>query len=218
MFIGHFGVGLAAKRVDQKPSLGTLFFASQFIDLLWPIFLLLGIEKVVIDPGNTVFTPLDFIYYPFTHSLVGVLFWGIVVGGVYYLIKKNFKTALLLGALVLSHWVLDLLTHAPDLPIAPGLEIKVGLGLWNSLIFTLLVETAIFAVGIFLYMKITKAKNKKGEYGFWGLIIFLLFVYIMNVFGSTPPNEEAIAWAGNLQWLFVLWAYWVDKNRDTNHN
>ncbi len=216
MFIGHFGVGLAAKKVDQKPSLGTLFFASQFIDLLWPIFLLLGIEQVIIDPGNTVFTPLDFVYYPFTHSLVGVLFWAIVVGGVYYLIKKNLKTGILLGALVVSHWVLDFLTHAPDLPIAPGLDLKVGLGLWNSLIFTLLFETVIFAVGIFLYLKITQAKNKKGEYGFWGLIIFLILIYIMNVFGSTPPNEEVIAWAGNLQWLFVLWAYWVDKNRDAN--
>lgn len=183
--------------------------------MLWPIFLLLGIEQVVIDPGNTAFTPLDFVYYPFTHSLVGVLFWGIVVGGIYYLIKKNVKTAFLLGALVVSHWVLDFLTHAPDLPIAPGLEIKVGLGLWNSLIFTLLVESAIFAVGIFLYLKITQAKNKKGEYGFWGLIIFLVLIYIMNVFGSAPPNEEAIAWAGNLQWLFVFWAYWVDKNRDS---
>lgn len=216
MFIGHFGVGLAAKKVDQKPSLGTLFFASQFIDLLWPIFLLLGIEQVIIDPGNTAFTPLDFVYYPFTHSLVGVLFWAIVVGGVYYLIKKNLKTGILLGALVVSHWVLDFLTHAPDLPIAPGLDLKVGLGLWNSLIFTLLFETVIFAVGIFLYLKITQAKNKKGEYGFWGLIIFLILIYIMNVFGSTPPNEEVIAWAGNLQWLFVLWAYWVDKNRDAN--
>lgn len=216
MFIGHFGVGLAAKKVDQKPSLGTLFFASQFIDLLWPIFLLLGIEQVIIDPGNTVFTPLDFVYYPFTHSLVGVLFWAIVVGGVYYLIKKNLKTGILLGALVVSHWLLDFLTHAPDLPIAPGLDLKVGLGLWNSLIFTLLFETVIFAVGIFLYLKITQAKNKKGEYGFWGLIIFLIMIYIMNVFGSTPPNEEVIAWAGNLQWLFVLWAYWVDKNRDAN--
>lgn len=216
MFIGHFGVGFAAKKVDQKPSLGTLFFASQFIDLLWPIFLLLGIEQVIIDPGNTAFTPLDFVYYPFTHSLVGVLFWAIVVGGVYYLIKKNLKTGILLGALVVSHWVLDFLTHAPDLPIAPGLDLKVGLGLWNSLIFTLLFETVIFAVGIFLYLKITQAKNKKGEYGFWGLIIFLILIYIMNVFGSTPPNEEVIAWAGNLQWLFVLWAYWVDKNRDAN--
>ncbi|WKZ70354.1 MAG: hypothetical protein QY331_03670 [Melioribacteraceae bacterium] len=215
MFIGHFGVGLGAKKIDSKPSLGTLFFASQFIDLLWPIFLLLGIEQVIIEPGNTVFTPLNFIYYPFTHSLAGVVIWGLIFGVVYFLIKKNYKTAILLGLLVISHWILDFITHAPDLPLIPGLELKVGLGLWNSLIFTLLFEVAIFSVGLFYYLKVTKAKNKQGNYGFWGLIIFLLVIYIMNVFGSTPPNEEAIAWAGNLQWLFIIWAYWVDRNRDS---
>lgn len=215
MFIGHFGVGLGAKKIDSKPSLGTLFFASQFIDLLWPIFLLLGIEQVIIEPGNTVFTPLNFIYYPFTHSLAGVVIWGFIFGVVYFLIKKNYKTAILLGLLVISHWILDFITHAPDLPLIPGLELKVGLGLWNSLIFTLLFEVAIFSVGLFYYLKVTKAKNKQGNYGFWGLIIFLLVIYIMNVFGSTPPNEEAIAWAGNLQWLFIIWAYWVDRNRDS---
>lgn len=215
MFIGHFGVGLGAKKIDSKPSLGTLFFASQFIDLIWPIFLLLGIEQVIIEPGNTVFTPLNFIYYPFTHSLAGVVTWGLIFGVVYFLIKKNYKTAILLGLLVISHWILDFITHAPDLPLIPGLELKVGLGLWNSLIFTLLFEVAIFSVGLFYYLKVTKAKNKQGNYGFWGLIIFLLVIYIMNVFGSTPPNEEAIAWAGNLQWLFIIWAYWVDRNRDS---
>ncbi|MCZ7603459.1 MAG: hypothetical protein M5R37_11340 [Melioribacteraceae bacterium] len=215
MFIGHFGVGLGAKKIDSKPSLGTLFFASQFIDLLWPIFLLLGIEQVIIEPGNTVFTPLNFIYYPFTHSLAGVVIWGLIFGVVYFLIKKNYKTAILLGLLVISHWILDFITHAPDLPLIPGLELKVGLGLWNSLIFTLLFEVAIFSVGLFYYLKVTKAKNKQSNYGFWGLIIFLLVIYIMNVFGSTPPNEEAIAWAGNLQWLFIIWAYWVDRNRDS---
>lgn len=214
MFIGHFGVGFGAKKIDTKPSLGTLFFAAQFIDLLWPILLLLGIEEVKIDPGNTVFTPLNFVYYPFTHSLAGVLFWGIVVGAGYYLIKKNSKTAVLLGALVVSHWVLDLLVHAPDLPIVPGLDVKIGLGLWNSFALTLIVELAIFAVGTFFYFQVTKAKNKKGNYGFWELIIFLLLIYFMNIFGSTPPSVEAIAWVGNLQWIFVLWAYWVDRNRE----
>lgn len=214
MFIGHFGVGFGAKKIDTKPSLGTLFFAAQFIDLLWPILLLLGIEEVKIDPGNTVFTPLNFVYYPFTHSLAGVLFWGIVVGAGYYLIKKNSKTALLLGALVVSHWVLDLLVHAPDLPIVPGLDVKIGLGLWNSFALSLIVELVIFAVGTFFYFQVTKAKNKKGNYGFWGLIIFLLLIYFMNIFGSTPPSAEAIAWVGNLQWIFVLWAYWVDRNRE----
>lgn len=217
MFIGHFGVGLGAKKLDSKPSLGTLFFAAQFIDLLWPIFLLLGIEQVKIDPGNTVFTPLDFIYYPFTHSFVGVLFWGVVFGAGYYLVKKNSKTAILLGSLVVSHWILDFIVHAPDLPIVPGLEIKIGLGLWNSLAITLIIELAIFAAGIFFYLQVTKAKNKQGNFGFWGLIVFLLLIYFMNIFGSTPPNEEVIAWAGNLQWLFIIWAYWVDRNRDSKN-
>jgi hypothetical protein len=94
--------------------------------------------------------------------------------------------------------------------------LKVGLGLWNSLIFTLLLEVAIFAAGVFLYLKVTKAKNKQGNFGFWGLIIFLLVIYVMNVFGSTPPDEETIAWAGNFQWLFIFWAYWVDKNREVS--
>lgn len=214
MFIGHLGVGLGAKKIDTKPSLGTLFFAAQFIDLLWPIFLLLGIEEVKIDPGNTIFTPLDFVYYPFTHSFAGVLFWGIVVGAGYYFINKNSKTAVLLGALVVSHWVLDLLVHAPDLPIVPGLDIKIGLGLWNYFVLTLIVELAIFAVGTFFYLQVTKAKNKKGNYGFWGLIIFLLLTYFMNIFGSTPPSVEAIAWVGNFQWIVIIWAYWVDRNRE----
>ncbi|MGB5848714.1 MAG: hypothetical protein WBH40_09520, partial [Ignavibacteriaceae bacterium] len=106
MFIGHFGVGFAAKKFVKKTSLGTLFLATQFIDLLWPFFVIFGIEKVAIDPGNTAFTPLDFIYYPFSHSLLGVLIWAILFGVVYYFIIKDLKTSLILGILVLSHWIL----------------------------------------------------------------------------------------------------------------
>lgn len=215
MFIGHFGVGLAAKKLDNRPSLGTLFLAAQWIDLLWPLFLLLGLEKVKIDPGNTAFTPLDFIYYPFTHSLLGVIIWALLVGGVYYLFKKNLKGSLLLGGLVLSHWILDLITHRPDLPIAPGLELKVGFGLWNSVAFTIIVEGLIFVGGAYLYLKSTRAMNKKGSIALWGLIIFLAVVYVINVFGPPPPGEEPIAYAGFLMWLFVIWGYWIDKNRES---
>ena len=109
MFIGHFGIGFAAKKISPKPSLGTLILASQFIDLLWPIFLIFGIEKVIINPGNTAVTPLNFIYYPFTHSFLGVLIWAFLFSTVYYLFRKNLKISLLLGALVLSHWILDLI-------------------------------------------------------------------------------------------------------------
>lgn len=213
MFIGHFGAGLAAKKVDSKPSLGTLFLASQFLDLLWPVFLLIGLEKVTIDSGNTTFTPLDFVYYPFSHGFLSVLLLSVLFGAAYFLLKKNLKTSVLLGLLVMSHWILDLITHRPDLPLVPGVEIKVGLGLWNSVILTLIVEMSIFFAGTYLYLKATHAENKKGSIGFWSLIIFLFLIYLANVFGPPPPSVNAIAVAGLSQWLLIIWAYWIDRNR-----
>jgi len=215
MFIGHYGVGLAAKKLDNRPSLGTLFFASQFIDLLWPIFLLLGVEKVAIDPGNTAFTPLNFIYYPFSHGFVSVLIWAVLFGAVYYAFRKKIKTSLLLGGLVLSHWILDFFTHRPDLPLLFGNHLKVGLGLWNSVILSILVEGSIFIIGAYLYFKATRAENKKGQIGLWSLLIFLGIVYVMNVFGPPPPSVEPIAIVGLFQWLIVAWAYWIDRNRES---
>jgi membrane-bound metal-dependent hydrolase YbcI (DUF457 family) len=216
MFIGHFGVGFAAKKIDSKPSLGTLFMAAQFIDLLWPIFLIFGIEQVKIEPGNTAFTPLNFINYPFSHSLFGVVLWGLLFGFLYYLIRKNLKSSILLGALVVSHWFLDLVTHKPDLPLMPWSDVKVGWGLWNSVPTTLLIEGIIFVLGTYLYIKATKAKNKRGSIGLWSLLIFFVIVYIMNVFGPPPPSVDAIGYAGLSLWLFVVWAYWIDRNRKMN--
>jgi len=213
MFIGHFGIGLAAKKIDNRPSLGTMFFAAQFIDLLWPIFLLVGIERVLIEPGNTAFTPLNFIYYPFSHSFFGVLVWSLIFGGIYFVIKKNLKSSLILGFLVMSHWILDLLTHRPDLPLLPWNEFKVGLGLWNSVVLTLIVEGLIFLVGAYIYIKITQAKNKKGSIGLWSLLVFLAVVYLLNIFGPPPPSEEPIAVVGLSLWLLVAWGYWIDRNR-----
>jgi len=213
MFIGHFGVGLAAKKVDSRPSLGTLFIASQFIDLLWPIFLLLGIEKVQIEPGNTAVTPLNFISYPYSHSLFGVLIWAILFAAVYYSLKKNYRTSILLGLLVLSHWILDLFTHRPDLQLLPWSDFKVGLGLWNSVALTIIVEGLIFILGAYFYLSTTKSENKKGSYSLWILLIFLTLIYIMNIVGAPPPDTNAIAIVGLFQWLIVAWGYWVDRNR-----
>jgi hypothetical protein len=213
MFLGHYAVGLAAKKAEPKVSLGTFFLATQFIDLLWPLFLLLGIEAVRIDPGNTAFTPLDFYHYPFTHSLIGVLFWSLVFGLVYYAIRRRKAAALLLGGVVFSHWILDLVTHRPDLPLAPGTDIHFGLGLWNSVPGTLVFEIGLFATGVLLYIRATKAKNRIGSYGFWSLIGILFIIYLSNVFGPPPPSESAIAAVGNASWLFVIWAYWVDRHR-----
>jgi len=213
MFIGHFGVGFGAKAAEPRLSLGTLFFASQFVDLLWPTLLLLGVERVAIVPGITKVTPLDFIDYPISHSLFFTLLWGLLFGLVYWLLRKNVKGALVLGLCVISHWLLDLLVHRPDLPLYPGDSMKVGLGLWNSLPATLLLEGAIFAVGVVLYSRVTQATGRAGSYGLWGLVGFLVLIQLANVFGPPPEEVMAIAWVGQAQWLLVAWAYWVDRNR-----
>jgi hypothetical protein len=214
MFIGHFGAGFAGKKFSKSASLGTYFMAAQWIDLIWPILVLFGIERVEIEPGISSVTPLNFSYYPFTHSLVGVLVWAILFGTIYYFIKKNYKTSIILGLLVLSHWFLDLIVHIPDLPIIPGEGFKVGLGLWNSFAATLIVEGFVFAVGLYLYLKSTKTKNKTGNYSLLGLVIFLVAIYISNLIGPPPESTEAIGIVGNAQWLIVIWGYWIDRNRE----
>lgn len=219
MFIGHFGVGFAAKKFTRKTSLGTLFLATQFIDLLWPFFVIFGIEKVAIDPGNTAFTPLNFIYYPFSHSLLGVLIWALLFGVVYYFIKKDLKTSLILGILVLSHWILDFITHRPDLPLLLGSDsLLVGLGLWNSIIATVIIESLIFVAGVYLYISVTKAKNKVGAYSLWSLLIFFVIIYFSNLFGPPPNSVDSLGYVGLAQWLLIAWAYWIDKNRNVTES
>ena len=215
MFIGHFGVGLAAKKVARKPSLGTLFLAAQFIDLIWPVLLLLGLERVRIDPGNTAVTPLDFVHYPISHSLLAVIVWGVIVSGIYFYFRRDRSGAVWLGVLVLSHWLLDFITHRPDLPLWPATEsIQVGLGLWNSVTGTLIVEFGIFALGVYWYLRTTRARDATGKYAFWSLIVFLVLIHIMNVFGPPPPSEGPIAYVGFTQWLLIAWAYWIDNHRE----
>jgi len=213
MFIGHYAVALAAKKAAPKASLGTLFLASQLVDLIWPILLLFGIEHVRVSPGNTVVTPLEFYDYPITHSLIGSLSWAVLLGAFYFYIKRDFRTSIILFLCVFSHWVLDFLTHKPDLPLTPSSDKFFGLGLWNSLSGTLVVELGLFAIGAGIYFNFTKAKDKSGNYGFWSLIILLLLIYISNIFNTSPPDESLLPYLGLGGWLFIPWAYWIDRHR-----
>ncbi len=213
MFIGHFAVGLAAKSLAPRVSLGTLFLAAQFIDLLWPTFLLMGLERVRIDPTATAVTPLVFEHYPWSHSLLAVLGWAVLLGGLHFLLRRDRRSAAVLAVLVLSHWLLDLLVHRPDLPLWPWGGAVLGLRLWSSLVLTLALEVPLFMLGVWLYSRSTRALDGAGRWGLVGLVLFLFVVYAGNVLGSPPPHVEAIAWVGQLQWLLVLWAYWVDRHR-----
>ena len=213
MFIGHFGVGFAGKKPGKEVSLGTLFMAAQWLDLVWPIFLLLNIEVVKIHPGDTKMTPLNFEFYPFSHSLLYAFIWSVIFGSVYFLIKGNTKNSIILGLLVMSHWVLDLFVHRPDLPLYPGGAME-GFGLWNYPAVAIPLEVLIFIGGVYLYLSSTKSKNKTGTIALWGLIIFLVIIYIMNLSGSAPPDEKTIAYVSMAQWIIIFWAYWADKNRE----
>lgn len=214
MFIGHFAVGLGAKKVAPQIKLGTLFFAAQFLDLLWPIFLILGIEHARIVPGNTAFTPFDFYDYPFSHSLLASIGWAVLFGGIYYYVKKNFRNSIIVGCAVFSHWLLDFISHKPDLAIAPGIHIVLGLGLWNSIIGTIFIEGFLFIGAVYIYIRTTKSIDRIGNYAFWGLILLLLISYIANITSPPPPNMTAVAYTGFAQWLFIAWAYWIDRHRN----
>jgi len=214
MFLGHYGVAFAAKRVTPRTSLGALTFAAQFLDELWPILLLLGVEQVRIVPGLMAANPLDFVYYPYTHSLLMAVVWGILVGGAYFLLRHYGRGASIVGALVVSHWFLDLPMHRADLPLWPGASSpKVGWGIWNSIPATYVIEFAIYAIGIALYLRATRARDRIGSWGLWAYILVLAILYIMSN-GSPPPSERALAWSALGIWLFVPWAWWVDKHRE----
>jgi membrane-bound metal-dependent hydrolase YbcI (DUF457 family) len=216
MFIGHLAVGFAAKKAAPRISLGTTFLACQAADLLWPVLVIMGIERVSVDHSATAFTPLNFEHYPWSHSLGMSLAWALVAFLLLKALKFSHLEAGTLGLVVFSHWILDVLTHRPDVPFWFGDSPKLGFGLWNSVTGTLVVELAMFAIGIWLYLNNTKSNNKKGTWGFWSLIAFLLVVYFGNAFGPKPPVDTPpvlIAGPALAIWLLVAWAYWTDKNR-----
>jgi membrane-bound metal-dependent hydrolase YbcI (DUF457 family) len=212
MFIGHFAVSFAAKRVAPAASLGTLFVAAQLADLLWPTFVLLGLESFAISPGITAVTPLDFVSYPYSHSLLALSVWGILAGVLYWAFRRDVMGGATIAVVVLSHWVLDVITHRPDMPLAFG-DTRVGLGLWHSTAGTLSVEGVMFLAAVASYALFTRPRDRTGSVGLWALIAFLVLIYGGNVFGPPPPSVPAVAWSAQALWLLVLWAFWVDRRR-----
>lgn len=214
MFIGHVGAALAAKRVSPRASLGTLVAAALLVDLVWPVLLLAGVERVRVVPASSPFLRLDFERYPFTHSVLGVLAWAAAFGAVVLWRTGSRRGAAVVAALVASHWVLDFVVHRPDLPLVWSGP-KVGLGLWRSVPGTLAVELPLFALGVVAYARGTRPVDGVGRFAFWGFVAFLLVVYAANVLGPPPPSSQAIGVAGLALLLLVAWAAWIDRHRAT---
>jgi len=214
VFIGHYALGFAAKRLVPRTSLGTLFAAPTFADLLWPVFLLLGWEQARVVPGPNPFLNLWLDSIPVSHSLVALIAWGLLFAYLYRKRTGYARGAVVVGLLVLSHWVLDFITHRPDMPLYPG-SATVGLGLWNSVAGTLIVEGAMFIAGLMIYATVTRARDRIGRYGFWALVLVLSGSYVSSLFAPPPQDMTALAiFAIIFGWLFVAFGWWVDKHRD----
>jgi membrane-bound metal-dependent hydrolase YbcI (DUF457 family) len=212
MFIGHNAVGFASKKAAPRASLGVLMAAPMLPDLLWPIFLLLGIEHVRIQPGATRWTPLDFNDYPWSHSLLMTVVQAVLFAGGYWLFTRYTRGAIIAFIGVVSHWVLDFLTHRPDLPLWPHGP-RVGLGLWNHPIATIAIEAAMFAIAVMVYRDITHPVDRIGSLMFWALVVLLAGIYISMAGGKPPKNVQQIAYLGLSGWLIPIWAAWFDRHR-----
>lgn len=214
MFVGHLAVALGAKRVSPRTPLAALIGAAFGLDLMWPILLLAGIEHVRVDPGHTAFTPLAFDHYPWSHSLSMAVVWAVAVGRLSVVLLKRSAAGLVIGLAVVSHWLLDYVTHIADLPLWPGGP-EVGLGLWNSIPGTLVVEGIFFSAAVFAYVRNTRPRQKAGTWSLWALIMLTVMIWISGPWSPPPPNERAIAWVGLAMWLFPLWGTWIDRTRQS---
>ena len=213
MFLGHYGLAFAAKRAAPRTSLGALTFAAQFLDELWPILLLLGVEQVriIADRPNI---PLDFVYYPYSHSLLMAIVYALVIGTLYFALRKYRRGAWVIAALVVSHWLLDVPVHLGDLPLWSGAASpKVGWGWWNIPALTMVVEFTIYFAGVAMYARSTRAKDRIGSWGFLVYVIVLAVLFKLSN-GPPPTSVSALAWTALGIWLFVPWAWWVDRHRE----
>lgn len=208
MFLGHYAVAFAARRAAPATSLGMLFLAAVFIDLLWPVLLLAGVERAHIDPAIRGLSPLVFEHYPVSHSLLLVGVWALLLAAAGGVALRDRRGALVVGALVASHWLLDAIVHRPDLLLVPGGSVAVGLGLWNAPLASAIVELGLFGGGLLLYLRATRGQ-KRGPLA--ALCALLLAIFAADLLGPPPPSMTAVAVAGLAQWLLVAAGWWVDR-------
>jgi len=216
MFVGHYAAGMALKKYEKRASLGVLFLAVQFVDILFFPFVLLGIERINIVENFTQSTHFELEYMPFTHSLVGSLFWAAFAYVVFrWVVVKQQGVALVVALAVFSHWLFDLIMHTPDLPIWNDASLKLGLGLWNNSIAAYSLEAGLLIGALWLYLKSTTATSRVGKYGMSIFVVFLLLINIANIFGPLEGDSKVVLAVAALAayFLFAAVAFWLDKKR-----
>jgi hypothetical protein len=219
MFVGHYSAALALKRVEKNASLGWLFLAVQFADILFLSLVLLGIERLNIVENFTPSTHFELEFFPYSHSLVGSLVWAAVAYAIFAILpaRKGVSKrgiALVMGAAVFSHWVLDLVVHTPDLPLLGNSSPKVGFGLWNYALITFILEAVLLLAGAWYYLRGTKARTATGKYGMMALAAVLIAANVSFYFGPPPDSVSSMATISLVSYFVVgVIAFWLDRTR-----
>jgi len=211
MFVGHYGVSFAAKKIDRSIPLWVLFLAVQLLDILWAPLVLLGIEKVRIVPGAPASTALDFYYMPYSHSLTGALVLSCVAAAAYMMFARpaDARSSVIVGLAVLSHWLLDFIVHVHDLPLF-GDSAKVGLGLWSAPIISLVLEGVILFGGMWIYLR-GRLRQSLGTIAFC-VVLFAIQTY--TLFGAPPTSMTGSAIAAIIAYfVFALVIWWLEDRR-----
>ena len=219
MFVGHYSASLVARRIAPQLPLWALLLAAQLVDIAWAAFVLLGIENVRIVPGHTATNPLDLYHMPYTHSLPAALLWSGAAGLLVWAAMRRAQPAaatrlgFVLGAVVLSHWLLDLVVHVPDLPLW-GDRHKVGLGLWNHVVLATALELLLL-VGAALWLRADRAAWRRAGGGALGVFVGVLALFhAANLFAPLPPSVVAVGFSGLAVYLLVAAVgYWLERRR-----
>ena len=215
MFVGHLAAGMIGKRIEPRVSLGTWVVAVMLSDLLLFPLLLAKVESVTSQP-NVSANRIIGLEIGYSHSLLMNIIWASLFGLIYYLLRRYRPGAVLLFAGVLSHWVLDVVSHRPDMPLAPGAPFKLGFGVWNSLAATLIVEGGLWLLAIALYVSATRPKGRAGVYAFWSGIVLLTLIWHGNITRGMDPDPVKAGIGGLILFsLIVAWAYWINRLRPT---
>jgi len=188
--------------------------AAVVADLLFWIFVLLGVEHVRVQPGITTTNALDLYDISLSHSLLMDAVWAVLLGGVHFLRNRNAQGAWVVSIVVLSHWALDFVSHRPDMPLAPGMHTYLGLGLYNSRIGIFIIEGLLWVVGVVVYAHATRPKNRAGLLGFWIVALLLTLLWIGSLNGNPPSNLRAAGISSLIFFSCVVgWAYWMNRVR-----
>jgi hypothetical protein len=214
MFIGHWAPALVAATHPRAPKLGTLFIAGQLVDWAFFGFVLAGVERMRLVPGTSVMNPMDLYHMPYTHSLLGSIVWAAGFAALLWLWRRDAVTAMIGGAVVLSHWFLDLIVHVPDLTLW-GSAPKLGLGLWNHPAIAMPLELGLTFGALIFYIIRTRAAKASGRIALGILALALMTVQTINWFG--PPPEEPNLASGIVVFatfgLMAALAAWVASTR-----